>query len=580
MKTVALKDPNSGSFTMCRLTGFGTISSDDREQYGTRVSLGNVKTSLDLKESRIVTLEDDKVIKDSKIATLESDKNDKDTRVAALESDKNDKDTKMSTMESDMALLASQVSLGNVRVSLGDLATRVSSLETLGISGISNAVSWTNLTEINLSGEKLTNGDFGDLTKTYFTGTPIIGMKVEILREALTNNFNWASPSKNPFIVTSVSSTGINVEASDGTSGFLENQHRAGANSNPFWQTFTYELTNWTVSGGSLNQTKLAEGIIRGSGGQVAIQQIFPQNIATGTKLVIKVTSDDDIKFTPIKGNGQSDLNNDFTVLGSDDYAEHTTQTNVSGFKVSTVNGLREFSSISIFQGAVSGGTVQAYAGGGLEKISGTGDWNAGASSVQKIDGNSDGYVQFQWNSKSVRIGLKYSDTDYNVDSPYLHINFATNTAGTKSVSPGDWFRIRHYASTNEIKYQLKETVYSQNTNFVFETASGSNYSYPSASRPKVISLDGSGTLTIGELYEVYTIRASDQALYLRDLDGNAHGYHGQGTRGVRFEVVEEAGQDYVSFYTESTLTNGNDLYVDVSLYHVGARINDVTIVT
>ena len=79
---------------------------------------------------------------------------------------------------------------------------------------------------------------------------------------------------------------------------------------------------------------------------------------------------------------------------------------------------------------------------------------------------------------------------------------------------------------------------------------SGSNYSYPSASRPKVISLNGTGTLTIGELYEVYTIRASDQALYLRDLNGNAHGYHGQGTRGVRFEVVEEAGQDYVTFYT------------------------------
>ena len=160
MKTVALKNPNNGSFTMCRLTGFGTISSDDREQYGTRVSLGNVKTSLDLKESRIVTLEDDKVIKDSKIATLESDKNDKDTRVAALESDKNDKDTKMSDMESDMTSLTSRVSTLEssgfdtsdlaTKVSLGNLATRVSSLETLGISGISNAVSWTNLTEINL----------------------------------------------------------------------------------------------------------------------------------------------------------------------------------------------------------------------------------------------------------------------------------------------------------------------------------------------------------------------------------------------------------------------------------------------
>ena len=387
----------TGGFTMCRLTGFGSISSDDRADYtsenkfteyknladgkfGTKVSLGNVKTSLDLKESRLVTLEDDKVVKDAKIADLESDKNDKDSRVTALETDKTDKDTKMSAMESDMTALTN----------------RVTALETLGIKGISNAVSWTNLTEINLSGEKLVNGDFDSLTKTYFTGTPTIGMKVDILREALSDSFSWASPSKNPFSVTNVSSTGINVEASDGTSGFLEYRHRVGANSNPFWQTFTYELTNWTVSGGSLNQAKLAEGIIKGSGGQVAIQQTFSQNIASGTELVIKVTSNDDIKFTPIKANGQSDLNSDFTVFGADEYAEYTTQTNISGFKVSTVNGLREFSSISIFQGAISGGTVQAYAGGGLEKINGTGDWNAGASSAQKIDGNSDGYVQFQ----------------------------------------------------------------------------------------------------------------------------------------------------------------------------------------
>ena len=69
------------------------------------------------------------------------------------------------------------------------------------------------------------------------------------------------------------------------------------------------------------------------------------------------------------------------------------------GLRLSTDHGLREVSDISLFQGEVSGGTVQAYAGGGLEKISGGGDWNAGASSVQKIDGNSDGYVQFQWNS-------------------------------------------------------------------------------------------------------------------------------------------------------------------------------------
>ena len=64
MKTVALKDPNTGLFTMMQLTGFGSISSDDRSQYATRVSLGNVKISLDL-------LESDKIVQDTKIQNLE-----------------------------------------------------------------------------------------------------------------------------------------------------------------------------------------------------------------------------------------------------------------------------------------------------------------------------------------------------------------------------------------------------------------------------------------------------------------------------------------------------------------------------
>jgi len=57
---------------MMQLTGFGSISSDDRSQYGTRVSLGNVKTSLDLKETRIGSLESDKIVKDTKIQNLEN----------------------------------------------------------------------------------------------------------------------------------------------------------------------------------------------------------------------------------------------------------------------------------------------------------------------------------------------------------------------------------------------------------------------------------------------------------------------------------------------------------------------------
>ena len=37
--------------------------------------------------------------------------------------------------------------------------------------------------------------------------------------------------------------------------------------------------------------------------------------------------------------------------------------------------------------------------------------------------------MQFQWVAKSVRIGLKYSDTDFDVDSPYLNISSSANTA-------------------------------------------------------------------------------------------------------------------------------------------------------
>ena len=78
MKTVALKNPNNGEFTMMQLSGFGTISADDRSQYtratdfndyqatasdtfGTKVSLGNIQSSVSLHDTRLDTLEDTSV---------------------------------------------------------------------------------------------------------------------------------------------------------------------------------------------------------------------------------------------------------------------------------------------------------------------------------------------------------------------------------------------------------------------------------------------------------------------------------------------------------------------------------------
>jgi hypothetical protein len=78
MKTVALKNPNTGEFTMMQLTGFGSISADDRSQYtshstftnyqttasdtfSTKVSLGNIQSSVSLHDTRLDTLEDTSV---------------------------------------------------------------------------------------------------------------------------------------------------------------------------------------------------------------------------------------------------------------------------------------------------------------------------------------------------------------------------------------------------------------------------------------------------------------------------------------------------------------------------------------
>jgi len=42
MKTVALKNPNNGEFTMMQLTGFGSISEDDRSQYATSTAFSDL----------------------------------------------------------------------------------------------------------------------------------------------------------------------------------------------------------------------------------------------------------------------------------------------------------------------------------------------------------------------------------------------------------------------------------------------------------------------------------------------------------------------------------------------------------
>ena len=127
-----------------------------------------------------------------------------------------------------------------------------------------------------------------------FRGAPTVGMQVEILREPTSNTFSWATPNKNPYTVTDVLSNGIDVVASDGTSGFLDFQYRAGTEAN-FWEAYIYGLNNWSVNSAiTLDQDKLSQGIIKGDGGAVSIQQTFNTPIESGVQLVVQVTRKDD----------------------------------------------------------------------------------------------------------------------------------------------------------------------------------------------------------------------------------------------------------------------------------------------
>lgn len=140
-----------------------------------------------------------------------------------------------------------------------------------------------------------------------------------------------------------------------------------------------------------------------------------------------------------------------------------------------------------------------------ITKIGGALDFDTGGSSTNFIGGDTNGYFQFQVNGK-LRIGVVYEDTNYEVNAPYSW-NFVGNqyshptTSVSKPYTDGEWFRIRHYASDNQIHIQRKQDVFGENNELI--------------------------------------------------------------------------GQGYVTEFVHPTLTNGEHLYLDVSLREVGSSVND-----
>jgi len=246
----------------------------------------------------------------------------------------------------------------------------------------------------------------------------------------------------------------------------------------------------------------------------------------------------------------------------------------------------------------VSGGSVQTFTGGSIEKISGVDGYNAGASSVQKIDGQSNGYVQFQIGtpSKSVRIGLVELDSDFEVNPPFQML-FDGGTIGLYSpwlanyetYESGDWFRIRHYSANNEIHFQKREDFYQANASLRAENYSvlddsdvGDYVVFLKASVGQQISgTDVAVTLNRG--YEIIGYSSASNSLKVLDDNGNnawlaLNNTSSERNRGDAWEFSENIGQNYFTFYTHPTFSNGKDLYLDTSFHTIGSRLNDVQI--
>lgn len=519
-------------------------------------------------------------------------------------------------LESLIDLRASQVSLANTQVSIGSLKSRVDILEAGGTQHDGTPaetvdINWTNLSEINVSGEKLLNGDFSANSYVQDTSFCLLSTCGLQPNNGHSVNHTFAEADRPKIIALQASSSptltegtiyqiknvntgneAIQIENLDGTSvGWTGGGLRGSV-----WEVVSLSFDNWTVTSGTLDETKLASGIVKGDGGQVLIQQTLSQNIAQGTDLVIKVTSDDDITFYPILSNGVVDNANSFDVLASEGYAEHTTQSVVSGFRISTVNGTREYSSVSVFQGAISGGTVEATTNT-LTKIGGANGWNAGASSSQSIPSGHDGYFQFQiGGAGSLRVGLTYQDVDFSEPDPSAYrleimgdgtVFTDGYNSGAGFVSTGDRIRLRHYSSENEIRFQRKEDIYQADASIQPSThvASQSDIGTKIVFL-KTIGMGAAGgvyfQVTLNRGYEVTNWSTTNNQFMIVDDGGlnmwlSLNNSSSSRNRGDAWEFGAFAGQDYTTFHTSSQLTINQPLFLDASLYHTGtSQINDM----
>ena len=429
-----------------------------------------------------------------------------------------------------------------------------------------------------------------------FTNENALGRKVKILTQSLATTLNVSLDDLH--IIDNINPDGNRVHIS---AGWLDHESRGsfGRVRGVDWEFVQVQPDNWSVVSGEIDETALALGLIDGISASVVVQQTLASPIPGDTTVTVQINRpatqpSGETKATFVYNDGS-----DAVIL--DNQVSNTTTITIPSdkvliaLKVHTMHNSRQIESVSLVQGSIAGGEMEV-SGNSIEKIGGSNEFNAGASSAESIPGGQDGYFQFQYGGGGhVAIGLTYEDAGFGLPSPaQFTLNLLeqgtvysdTYNSGEGFAPMGTWLRIRHYSGDNKIEFQRKQDFFYAEPSLTLPDAPNNshatNHTFDIADRPYVIALQdttsaGGGTITQGTIYRMHMINTSNGNAQLHDLEGNR--IPGMiGNRGTNWELAVNAGQSYVTFHTANDTTTNNDLFLDTSFKKVGAQINDATI--
>tara|TARA_R110002126_G_scaffold72131_2_gene180463 strand:+ start:180 stop:2246 length:2067 start_codon:yes stop_codon:yes gene_type:complete len=249
-------------------------------------------------------------------------------------------------------------------------------------------------------------------------------------------------------------------------------------------------VANWTVTSGSLNTTLLStnDAIQSGTSSSLKITQTIVTTIDDVYELTINRSDTNTV--SPLKIEfplAVQNINTLSTALSFD--VSHGSKlrfkvldsTNFS-ITINTVDNLPVITSLEMNKVMLSEGTISESTNNTIFKLTGGSAWNAGTSSTEYINGQADGYVQFQLGrgDKDLKVGLVYSDVDYAEADPFemsfIGSNIEIEGSSRTTYISGDYFRINHESTTNTIQYQKRDSSGVYQTFYIHSITTNGNH--------------------------------------------------------------------------------------------------------